>query len=74
MPRQSRAVRHSFTQAVRATVGRVASRLPATDQRDDDALAIATTMVGALVLARSVDDPVLSDRILAASAAGLGKQ
>jgi hypothetical protein len=32
-----------------------------------EALAIVATMVGALTLARAIDDPELSDRILAAA-------
>ena len=35
---------------------------------EDAALATVATLVGALILARAVDDPELSDRILAASA------
>jgi hypothetical protein len=42
-------------------------------QREDDALALAATLVGALILARAVDDPELSDRILAASRARLNE-
>ena len=35
---------------------------------EDAALATVAALVGALILARAVDDPELSDRILAASA------
>jgi TetR/AcrR family transcriptional repressor of nem operon len=36
-------------------------------QRDDKALATAASLVGALVLARAVNDPKLSDDILRAT-------
>ena len=38
------------------------SRTP--DARDDQALIILAGLVGAMLLARTVDDPALSDRIL----------
>jgi hypothetical protein len=40
-------------------------------QRENEALVIAATMVGGMVLARAVDDRELSDRILAACRARL---
>jgi TetR/AcrR family transcriptional regulator, transcriptional repressor for nem operon len=40
--------------------------MPGRPASEDEALAIVATMVGALTLARAVDDPELSDRILAA--------
>jgi TetR/AcrR family transcriptional repressor of nem operon len=67
MPRQSGPVRHSFTQGVRSMLDRLAKLLPAGPAREDDALVFAATLVGALVLARGVDDPELSDRILGAT-------
>ncbi len=60
-------IRHSFTGAVRAVMKRIAGLLPGRRASEDDALAVVATMVGALVLARAVDDPELSDRILAAA-------
>ena len=36
-------------------------------QREDEALATIATIVGAMILARAVDDPELSDRILSVS-------
>jgi TetR/AcrR family transcriptional repressor of nem operon len=41
---------------------------------DGEALATVATLVGAVILARAVDDPELSERILAASRASLGRE
>jgi TetR/AcrR family transcriptional repressor of nem operon len=67
MPRHGAAIRHGFTDAVRAMVGRIAGLMPGRRSSEDAALAAAATMIGALTLARAVDDPALSDRILAAA-------
>jgi TetR/AcrR family transcriptional repressor of nem operon len=67
IPRQGAAIRHSFTDAVRAMVKRIAGLMPGHRKSEDKALAIVATMVGALTLARAADDPDLSDRILAAA-------
>ena len=69
MPRQSQEVRRRFTQIVRNNVARFAAMLPARRkrEREDDAMALIATMVGGLVLARAVDDPDFSDRILEAA-------
>ena len=67
MPRHSAAIRRSFTDAVRAMVGRIADLMLGRRTSEDAALAAAATMIGALTLARAVDDPDLSDRILAAA-------
>jgi TetR/AcrR family transcriptional repressor of nem operon len=76
MPRQSANVRRTFTEIVRRNIARLASLLRAGDerQREEDTLARVATMVGAMVLARAVDDPELSDRILAACRARLGEE
>jgi TetR/AcrR family transcriptional regulator, transcriptional repressor for nem operon len=76
MPRESAAVRHSFTDGLRGMVERVSRLLPRMPerQREDEALTVVATLVGALVLARAVDDPKLSARILKAGKAGLTKQ
>lgn len=63
MGRHGGAVRNNFTAGVRSMVARVAALL--SSRREDQALAHVATLVGALVLARAVDDPELSDRILA---------
>src|SRR4051794_799549 len=67
IPRQGAGIRHSFTDAVRAVMKRIASLMPGRRKSEDEALAIVATMVGALTLARAVDDPQLSDRILSAA-------
>lgn len=68
--RQCEGVRQAFTQGVQRFADRLASVTPDDGQqpREDAALAAVATLVGALILARAVDDPALSDRILAASA------
>lgn len=67
IPRQSAAIRRSFTDAVWAAMKRIAGLMSGRRESEDEALAIVATMVGALTLARAVDDPELSDRILAAA-------
>jgi TetR/AcrR family transcriptional repressor of nem operon len=71
MPRQSKEVRKVFTEIVRTRAKQVAALLPRRphQDRDDEALAIIATMVGALTLARAVDDLEFSERIMAASRA-----
>ncbi|HEY4305368.1 MAG TPA: TetR/AcrR family transcriptional regulator [Gemmatimonadaceae bacterium] len=75
MPRQSEEVREAFTGIVKGNVARLADKLPSgsPQQRRDEILATVAAMVGALVLARAVDDPALSDRILSATRAKLLK-
>ena len=62
-------VRHAFTEATKAYLERVAALLPAevAGRNPDQELALIAGMVGAILLARTVDDPDLSDRILTAS-------
>lgn len=62
-------VRHAFTEAMQSYLDRLAALLPPeiAERGDDQELALAASMVGAVLLARAVDDPDLSDRILAAS-------
>jgi TetR/AcrR family transcriptional repressor of nem operon len=67
IPRQGAAIRHCFTDAVRAGARQIASLKPGGRRSEDEALAILATMVGALTLARAVDDVELSDRLLAAA-------
>jgi len=69
VPRHADSVRAAFTAGVRRMVGRISNLMGATTGSDVEAEALATaaTLVGALVLARAVDDPQLSDRILAAA-------
>jgi TetR/AcrR family transcriptional repressor of nem operon len=67
--RQGAAVREVYTAGVAGFAGRLAPLLPADEARpgEDRALAVMSTMVGALMLSRAVADPALSDRILAAA-------
>jgi TetR/AcrR family transcriptional regulator, transcriptional repressor for nem operon len=69
MPRQSKEVRASFTQIVRNNMTRLAGLLPIGRKRknEDELLSTMATMVGAMILARAVDDATLSDRILSAA-------
>jgi len=70
MSRQSSGVRQRFTAGVRGMVGQLGSRMGFglnQRQRDDKALATVAALVGALVLARAVNDPKLSDDILRAT-------
>ena len=73
IPRHGPAVRRIFTEGLRTRMDRLAALLPGRRRvaREDQALSILATLVGALILARAVDDPELSDRILTASAAHL---
>jgi TetR/AcrR family transcriptional regulator, transcriptional repressor for nem operon len=74
IPRQGAAIRHNFTDAIRAATKQIASLMPGRRRSEDEALTIVATMVGALTLARAVDDPALSDRILTAARARLGSR
>jgi TetR/AcrR family transcriptional regulator, transcriptional repressor for nem operon len=67
IPRQGAAIRRSFTDAVRAFTKRIVGLISGRRKSEDEALAIVATLVGALTLARAVDDPDLSGRILAAA-------
>jgi TetR/AcrR family transcriptional repressor of nem operon len=70
MPRQGRGVRERFTAGVRGMIAllnrRMESRLRPR-QREEKALATVASLVGAVVLARAVNDPKLSDDILRAT-------
>ena len=59
-------VRGAFTQGVRSLVDRLTRLLPGKSKRAkrERALAIFASMVGALVLARAVDDAELSEEVL----------
>ncbi|MBK1661526.1 TetR/AcrR family transcriptional regulator [Paracraurococcus ruber] len=68
MPRQPAGLRAAYSAGLRRLAGQVATLLPGrpAEAREDAALAALATLVGALTLARAVDDPALSDRLLAA--------
>jgi len=70
MSRQGKGVRERFTSGVRSMIGLLSERMDSElkqRQRYDKALATAASLVGALVLARAVNDPQLSDDILRAT-------
>jgi TetR/AcrR family transcriptional repressor of nem operon len=73
IPRTSDAVRSSLTEDVRRQVERFAADCAGDTPQERRRAAIATwaAMVGAMVLARIVDDVNLSDEILAATRASL---
>ena len=74
--RQPRAVRRAFTQGFRDRVETLRQLLPGRSAaaRRRKALATMAGMVGALVLARAVDDPALSDEVLHAVAAAVSSR
>lgn len=73
--RQAPEVRHAFTQGLRDLVAAISAKLPGRTQaaKRRAALAAWSTLVGAMVLARAVDDPQLSDEILRAVSAHLSE-
>jgi len=75
IPRQSGGVKDRFTAGVRGMVAWLSGRMESglkPRQREEKALATVASLVGALVLARAVSDPKLSDDILRATRKGLG--
>jgi TetR/AcrR family transcriptional repressor of nem operon len=70
IPRQSRNVRERFTAGVRGMIEQLSDRMDTglrKQRQREKALATVASMVGALVLARAVNDPKLSDDILRAT-------
>jgi TetR/AcrR family transcriptional regulator, transcriptional repressor for nem operon len=70
VPRQGPAVRAAFTEGVQSFAARLAAMIEQDESgaaRDDEAFHVLSSLVGALVLARAVDDPALSSRILEAT-------
>jgi TetR/AcrR family transcriptional repressor of nem operon len=76
MPRESKLIRRRFTEGFQRLTGLVSEMLSARSRQrsDGEALATVATLVGAVILARAVDEPELSERILAASRASLGRE
>jgi TetR/AcrR family transcriptional repressor of nem operon len=68
-PRQSPEVRRAATRGIKQMIDGIARQLPDWGQPrgHEQALVIAATMVGALTLARAVDDQKLSDALLKAA-------
>ncbi len=73
--RRPRSVRRAFTEGLRLRVDALRCVIPgrAAAARRQKALVTMAGLVGALILARAVDDPALSDEILDAAAASLGR-
>src|SRR5438445_5600356 len=71
--RQPQSVRRAITDGVRSRIDRLWKLLPGRSPaaRREQALATMAGLVGALVLSRAVDDPVLSSEILEAAATTL---
>jgi len=70
MQRQSQGARERFTAGVKGMIGWLSARIGSGSrqrQRDEDAIVTLASLVGALVLARAVSDPKLSDEILRAT-------
>ena len=69
LPRQLPDVRRAATRRIKEMIDGVARQLPDWGQPSahEQALATVATMVGALLLARAVDDPRLSEACLDAS-------
>lgn len=67
--REASSVRQSFTSALKVYLDQLESVVPPSGRPEggDTAPAILATMAGAILLARAVDDPALSDRILKSS-------
>jgi TetR/AcrR family transcriptional repressor of nem operon len=68
--RQPQSVRDAFTEELKAGLEFLAGVMPGDDSsgRYEDAIAAFAGMVGALILARAVNDELLSERILKATA------
>jgi len=73
--RQPRSVRRAVTEGLRSRLEALQKLLPGRSAaaRRDKALVTLAGLVGALMLSRAVDDPKLSDDILEAAAATLGR-
>ena len=65
-PRQSKPVRRAFAEVARGLLALVDTKLRGKSKRtpSDAALRLSATMVGAIILARAIDDPPLAERIL----------
>jgi AcrR family transcriptional regulator len=69
--RQSKPVRRALAEAAGRLLRRIDAKLHPAHRADadpsEDALRVTATMVGAIILARAVDDPPLAERILRAA-------
>src|SRR5262249_16774364 len=73
--RERRSVRRAFTNGLRRRVDALTSLMPGRSAatRHNQAIATLASLVGALILSRAVDDPVLSHEILEATAASVSE-
>lgn len=73
--RASDDTRHAATASFRKIINTVAPFMRVANGEDGDeaALSVLTNMIGALTVARMVDDPVLSDKILATTQRRIGR-
>jgi TetR/AcrR family transcriptional regulator, transcriptional repressor for nem operon len=73
--RQPRSVRRAFTGRIRAKIDLLRRVVPGRSAaaRRDHAMATLSGLVGALILSRAVDDPVLSEEILEAAVTTFGR-
>jgi len=73
--RRPRPVRRAFTDGFRSRIEALRKLLPGRSAAAarQKALATMASLVGALILSRAVDDPALSDEILGATAATVGR-
>ena len=67
VPRQGSGLRQTYTAGLRGMIGRLTALLPGRPDPEAEAMALVALLTGALTLARAVDDPELSDRILEAA-------
>lgn len=72
--RQQGPVRRAFTDGIRPLIDLLARLVPGRSKaaQREKALATLSGLVGAVILARAVDDPALSDEILAAARTAFG--
>jgi TetR/AcrR family transcriptional regulator, transcriptional repressor for nem operon len=75
LARKSPAVRHGVTEGMRRFIALLTRIVPGRSRvaRRQRAVALYASLVGAMVLARVVDDPALSEEILQAVAASVGR-
>ena len=76
MPRQSEGARTRFTAGLRGMIAALSGRRDPVEKqrkRDEATLAMVASLVGAVVLARAVNDPKLSNDILRATKAQLDR-
>lgn len=75
MRQQTPAAREAMAKGLETQIAQFAAALPerSEDERRKEAIGRWAAMVGAIVLSRSVDDPALSDELLAATRAWLAR-